>query len=126
MPLSTILYLTLAAILALGFVFFAYFFRNKNRGKQTYFLGGIRFISVYTLLVLLINPQIKHTELETVKPELVLAIDRSESIENLEKMDSLSSLVKSLKENETLNARFEISTYDFGGDIALAANDSLR
>ena len=126
MPILTILYITLAAILALGFVFFTYFFRNKNRGRQTYFLGVIRFISIFTLLLLLINPQIKHTEFETVKPELVLAIDRSESIENLEKMDSLRSLVKNLKENETLNAQFEISAYDFGGDIGLATNDSLK
>jgi hypothetical protein len=126
MPIATILYLTLAAILALGFVFFAYFFKNKSLGKQTYFLGAIRFISIFTLLVLLINPKIKQTEFETVKPKLVLAIDGSESIENLEKKDSLQSLVKRLKKNEALNAQFEISAYNFGGDLEIATNDSLK
>lgn len=126
MPIATILYLTLAAILALGFVFFAYFFKNKNLSSQTYFLGAIRFISIFTLLVLLINPKIKQTEFETVKPKLVLAIDGSESIENLEKKDSLQSLVKRLKKNEALNAQFEISAYNFGGDVEIATNDSSK
>ncbi len=126
MPIATILYLTLAAILALGFVFFAYFFKNKNLSSQTYFLGAIRFISIFTLLILLINPKIKQTEFETVKPKLVLAIDGSESIENLEKKDSLQSLVKRLKKNEALNAQFEISAYNFGGDLEVATNDSSK
>ncbi|WP_050915856.1 vWA domain-containing protein [Gillisia marina] len=126
MPISTILYLTLAAILALGFVFFSYFLKNKNQRRQTYFLGVLRFVSVFTLLVLLINPQIKHTKFETIKPELVLAIDRSESIGNLEKEDSLNYLVSSLTENEILNEQFEISVYEFGADINLATTDSLK
>ncbi len=126
MPILTILYLTLAAIFALGFVFFTYFFRNKNLGRQTYFMGIMRFISIFTLLVLLINPKIEQIEFETVKPELVLAIDRSESIENLEKSDSLRALIKRLKENEDLNERFDISAHNFGGEIDIATSDSLN
>ena len=125
MPIPTILYLTLAAILALGFVFFTYFFRNKNRGRHTYFLGVVRFISIFTLLVLLVNPQIRHVELETVRPELVLLVDGTESIENLEQRDSLKSRVEKIKENETLNSRFEISEYYFGADVSLSNNESL-
>lgn len=126
MPLFTILYITLAAIFALGFVFFAYFFKNKNLKRQTYFLSGARFISIFTLLILLINPQIKHLELETIKPELVLAIDRSKSIDNLEKTDSLLALIAHLQENKELNEKFHISAYNFGGALATAGNDSLQ
>ena len=126
MSILTIIYITLAAIFALGFVFFTYFFRNKNLGRRTYFLGITRFLSIFTLLVLLINPKIKQIEFETVKPELVLAIDRSKSIENLEKSDSLRALVKRLKDNEALNERFNISAYNFGGEIDIETSDSLN
>lgn len=126
MSILTIIYITLAAIFALGFVFFTYFFRNKNLGRRTYFLGLMRFISIFTLLVLLINPKIEQIEFETVKPELVLAVDRSESIENFEKSDSLRNLVKRLKENEALNERFNISAYNFGGEIDIETSDSLN
>ncbi|RKS52984.1 hypothetical protein BC962_1229 [Gillisia mitskevichiae] len=126
MPISTILYLTLAAVFALGFIFFTYFFKVKNRGRQTYFLGVIRFISIFTLLILLINPKIRHTEFETIKPELVLAIDRSESIGNLGKIDSINSLVKNFKDNKVLNENFDISVYNFGGNIEPENNDSIK
>ena len=126
MPIVTILYLTLAAIFALGFVFFTYFFRSKNLGRETYFLGIMRFVSIFTLLILLINPKIEQIEFETIKPELVLAIDNSESIENLGKLDSLITLVKRLKENEDLNERFDISAYYFGGKIDSKTSDSLN
>ncbi|WP_034925500.1 VWA domain-containing protein [Gillisia sp. CAL575] len=126
MPIATILYITLAAIFALGFVFYAYLFRNINRERRTYFLGLMRFISILTLLVLLINPTIKNTEYTTVRPELVMAIDVSKSIENLEQRVSLQALAMRLKENETLKKKFEISVYNFGGDIELGDDDSLQ
>ena len=117
MPTATILYITLAAIFALGFVFFTYFFKNKNNSTRTYFLGFLRFLSVFTLLVLLINPEINQTEFEIDKPELILIIDESASINNLEKSDSVNSLVAALVEDERLQEQFSINEYIFANKI---------
>lgn len=114
MPIETILYITLAAIFALGFVFFTYFFRNRNLKGHTYLLGALRFISLFTLLLLLINPKITRTEYEVVKPELVLATDLSSSMDNLNKSDSLRSFLRTIIENKELQEHFNISEFSFG------------
>lgn len=117
MPIVTILYLTLAAIFALGFVFFTYFFKNRNVKRHTYILGTLRFLSLLTLLLLLINPKITRTEYEIIKPELVLATDLSSSINNIDKSDSVRSFIQSIIENKELQEHFNISEYGFGEEF---------
>ncbi len=114
MPINTIFYITLAVIIALGFVFFTYFFRSKNTSKQTYFLATARFFTVLILLLLLINPEIKQVEFEVEKPNLILAVDNSESIDNLKKSDSVNAFVHSLKTDKDLAERFNIVDFSFG------------
>ncbi len=126
MPIETILYITLAALFALGFVFFAYFFRTKNLGRQTYFIGVLRFVSIFTLLILLINPKITQTEYEVEKPELVLAIDQSTSIKNLQQVDSVLFFTQSLKENKELNEHFNITEFGFGGKLKPIINEDYQ
>jgi hypothetical protein len=84
MSTTTIILITLAAILALGFVFFKYFYGSRDRSLRTYLLAGFRFISVFILLLLLINPEIRQREFELEKQQLFLAYDLSNSLEYLE------------------------------------------
>lgn len=125
MPTATILYITLAALFALGFVYFTYFFKSKTIGSRIYFLGFLRFISIFTLLVLLINPEINQTEFEVEKPELILAIDESASINNLEKSDSVNLLAAALIKDERLKEQFSITEYVFANKIKKKEREKL-
>lgn len=126
MPVNTIFLIALAAILALGFVFFKYFMGNKNRGRNTYFLAVLRFISIFILLLLLINPGIKQTTLEVEKPTLLLAVDQSRSIEYAENAEEVRSYVNSLQSNQELQDQFNIQTYGFGKDINRLGDEDLE
>ena len=124
MPVTTIFLIALAAIFALGFVFFKYFFGNKNPGRNTHFLAGLRFVTIFILLLLLINPRITQRELETEKPGLFLAIDKSFSIAHLEQGDDVLDFVRQLTSSKELNERFDIQAYDFGNEIVPHMEDS--
>ena len=125
MPISTILYITLAAIFALGFVFFAYFFKTKTRANNIYFLGVFRFISIFTLLLLIINPKINKTELELEKPELIIAVDGSSSIKELDKADSVASFSKTLLASKELQEKFAVSEYIFTDEFLQKSLEKL-
>lgn len=124
MPATTILLIALAAIFALGFVFFKYFFGNKNPGRNTYFLAGLRFITIFILLLLLINPHITQRELEIKKPDLLLTIDKSFSIEHLEEVDKVRDFVQQLSSNSDLEERFNVQIFEFGNELAPYRNDT--
>ncbi len=125
MPITTILYITLATIFALGFVFFAYFYKSKHKTRNTYFLAIFRFVSIFTLLLLIINPKVQKAELELVKPDLILAIDGSSSIKELKKEDSVRLFAKALLNNEKLQEQFNISEYIFADEIELKGTEEI-
>ncbi len=117
MPTTTIFLLALAAIVALGLVYFKYFVGNKNRGTTTSLLAGLRFITIFLLLLLLINPGINKRELEVEKPKLIVAVDNSASIEYLERADSVRTFTEALVTNQELELRFDIDIFTFGNEI---------
>ncbi|WP_037321457.1 hypothetical protein [Salegentibacter sp. Hel_I_6] len=117
MDLSTILIIALAAIFALGFAFFQYRYRSKRRGKDIYILFALRFLSVFVLFLLLINPKITSTTYELEKPDLILAVDDSESIMHLEQGNTVQELLQRLKEDDAIQERFEVFQYNFGNEL---------
>ena len=117
MPVTTILLITLAAIFALGFIFFKYFLGNKNSGTNTYILAGLRFLTIFILLLLLINPGIKQRELEIEKPQLLIAIDGSASIDHIAKADSVQQIAQMIKDHPEIKERFNVQTYKFGPEL---------
>jgi len=125
MSLTTVLLISLAAVVALGFVIFKYFLGTKKRTRSIYFLAALRFVSIFVLLLLLINPKIKQQEFEVVKPQLLIAIDQSVSIDYLEKGDSVRLFADYLINNPKLQERFSIQTYGFGKELSRIDLDSL-
>ncbi|HSP40648.1 MAG TPA: hypothetical protein VLN46_04380 [Gillisia sp.] len=119
MPTTTIFLIALAAIFALGFVFFKYFLGNKNPGRNTYILACLRFLTVFILLLLLINPGITQRELETEKPDLFVAVDRSYSIEHIQQGENVLDLAQEITNNDDLNERFAIQVYGFGNELEI-------
>ena len=123
MAVSTILYIILIGIIALITAIFFYFYKPERSRNLRYILSGLRFLSIFTILLLLLNPEIKQVTYTTIKPKLALAVDNSESIEYLRAKSGVKSLVNKLINDKRLNKRFEIDTYKFGGELQVL--DSL-
>jgi len=126
MSLTTFLLMILAAIVSLGFVVFKYFVGAKKRTRNTYFLLALRFVSIFVLLLLLINPKITKQDFEIEKPQLLLAIDQSASIDYLEKADSVRLFADYLTNHPKLQERFSIQTYGFGKELHRLETDTIE
>ena len=117
MSAETILYIILAGILALLLALFQYWFSTKQKGKQWILYAFLRFISIFSLLLLLINPKFEQVSYTNEKPNLVVAVDNSESVTYLEQDENAINLLNSILNNNELNERFNIDTYAFGNVI---------
>ncbi|MEW7291942.1 VWA domain-containing protein [Aquimarina sp. 2304DJ70-9] len=122
MQTQTILLIIAAFIIALIVALFQYLYKAKQRKKNTFFFAFLRFLSVFTLLLLLINPTFKQKKIFTEKPKLVVAIDNSLSIKHLDQDQNITEFITKIQENDALNDRFNINYYSFSS----ALNDSLK
>ncbi|MDT0643994.1 VWA domain-containing protein [Zunongwangia sp. F363] len=118
MIICNILYITLAVIFALGFAFFQYLYKAKGKAGNAYIFFILRFLSIFTLLLLLINPKIRSTAFEIEKPDLLIAIDNSQSIAQLRKADTLRNFVRQLLSNEEIRERFKVREFSFGKELS--------
>ncbi|MDX1543570.1 MAG: VWA domain-containing protein [Christiangramia sp.] len=123
MAISTILYITLALLIALGFAFFQYLFRKQNRQRKDYIFFALRSLSVFLVILLLINPKITSVEYNVEKPELVILADNSQSVAYLEEEENLRDISYRLSDNSDIKQHFEVSHITFGE--ALSLEDSL-
>ncbi|MDV7188341.1 VWA domain-containing protein [Lutibacter sp. TH_r2] len=123
MSTETILYILLSGILALAIALFQYWYKLKQT-KTNYILLALRFLALFTLMLLLINPSIKKTIFEIEKPNLVVAIDQSKSIKYSKQVEIVQTLVDNLKNSSALNNKYNIQYYGFGKE--LYALDTLK
>jgi hypothetical protein len=123
MQTATILALILAALFTLVIVLFQYFYKDKTRGKQLYLLSCLRFISIFGILLLLINPSFKKTSLFTEKQDLILLLDDSYSIQSGGADQKSLDLKNQILSNDKVADRFRISSFGFGKN--LKSSDSL-
>ena len=118
MTILNIIYITLAACVALGFSYFQYYVKSKRNGKERLMLFILRALCVFTLLFLLINPKIKSVLVEREKPDLVLALDNSESISHLNQENNLAEIASFFNQDEEINERFNVQNISFGSEIS--------
>ena len=57
MQTETILYIIIAGILALLVALFQYMYKSKKRSKRYVLLTFLRFLTLFSVLLLLINPK---------------------------------------------------------------------
>ena len=114
MTTSTLLWIIGAVILALGIALFQYYYKAKYSTPRNRIYTILRFLSVFVLLVLLINPHYKKTTYYIEKPALAIAVDNSESIAFLTYDDRVREGVNRFRESEALNETFDIQYYSFG------------
>lgn len=121
MQISTILYIILAAIVAIGLVVFQYYYKTKKRGKLNVLLAFLRFIGLFGIFLLIINPKFTKNEYTIEKANLIVLTDNSTSVETA-KTDVVTILEK-IKGNTAIGVQFNVSKYIFGADMS--ASDSL-
>jgi hypothetical protein len=117
MQTETIPYIIIAGIAALSLALFQYMYKSKLKSNLKYLLTALRTISIFAILVLLINPKFESFTFFDEKPTLVIAVDDSESISYLKQDGSATKIINDLKSNLELNKRFNIETYSFGKSV---------
>src|SRR5690554_5542172 len=111
MDISTLLLILLAFVGALGLSWFQYFYKPKNQLKVNKLLFLLRFLALFGVLLLLINPKITKTNLDTIKSPLVVAVDNSRSIKELEQDQVALAIKEQLTQNSGLQDKFDIQVY---------------
>ncbi len=117
MQTQTILLIIAAVAIAITIAAFQYIYKARNKKKNILFLAFLRFLSVFILLLLIINPAFKQNTYYIEKPTLVVAIDNSSSIKYLNKDQDVKNLASEIRKNEKLNDRFDIAYYSFSDNL---------
>lgn len=123
MQTATFLGVLLAAVVSLLLVFWQYYFRSSVKSSKTHLLAILRWMSLFGVLLLVINPKIKKSTLLSEKQNLVLLVDNSKSMRNAGAGDQAREWVAELLKNDRLPDRFNIRDYAFGR--GLFERDSL-
>jgi len=121
---TDIIYIVLIAIFALGIVVFQYFYKAKRTDNKRFLFAFFRFWSLFLLGVLLLNPTFKQTTITNIKPNLVVAIDNSNSINLLGQDQKVKTFLKELKVAQ-LSEKFQIDCYSFGDKVQVLS-DSIH
>lgn len=111
MTTATVLLLLLSLIIAGGLSFFQYLYKVKNKSKVSLFLAFLRFLSIFSLLLLLVNPIITSSKLEIFKTPLPIIIDNSSSISFLKAKESAVQISQQLLLNKDIQEKFEVQSY---------------
>jgi len=117
MTTNTILLLLTSLLTAGCLSYYQYFYNAKIKSKAHFILAFLRFISVFCVLLLLINPIISSKSLEIIKTPLVIAVDNSSSISNLKATETTTELYKKLTSNVELKDKFDIQSYRFDSEF---------
>jgi len=117
MQTEVILFVILAGILALSIALFQYIYKSKNRSRTIMLLAFLRFVTIFSVLLLLINPKFDKVTFYNEKPNLVVVLDNSESISYLGHNAQAKRIIESLQSNDSLSQRFKLEFYTFGKEV---------
>jgi len=110
-------YILLAIVVAIAISYFQYFYKSTSSGKVRVILAFLRFLGIFALILLLINPQFKSEQLEDVKPSLNVLIDNSSSISHAKQEKTVRKIINDLKVNAKLQEKFQINYFAFSDNI---------
>ena len=84
---------------------------------MTKLLAFLRFLSVFGLLLLLINPIVSRSSFETIKTPLPIVVDNSSSIVDLKANEIAKEVYTKLSSNSKLKDKFDIQSYGFDSEF---------
>ncbi|MBT8317229.1 MAG: VWA domain-containing protein [Lutibacter sp.] len=123
METATLIFIILAVFAAFFIAVFQYTYQNKEESKLKYLLSSLRFISLFLIFILIINPSLNKNKIEIIKPNLVVVVDNSTSIKYSSQDSTVQNLVNLFKKNKELNNKYLVSYYALGS--SLSTLDSL-
>ena len=117
MTTNTILLLLLSLLITGSLSYFQYFYKAKTKSKVNLVLAFLRFLSIFAILLLLINPIITRKTLEIVKTPLAVVVDNSSSIIDLKAKETALKSYKKLIQNKDLQEKFDVQSYQFDSEF---------
>ena len=108
MHTETILYIIISGIIALFIALFQYKYKVKHFSKPDVVLVILRFVSVFAILLLLINPKLESDSVYLEKPNLVIAVDNSSSVSYLKQDQYALDFLNNLKSHQGINKKFNV------------------
>ena len=117
MTTSTILLLILSVIIAAGLSFYQYLYKVKNQSKLYWFLAFLRFISLFSIFLLLINPIISRKITEIKKTPLPIVVDNSKSISELKATKEASELYQKIADNKNISEKYDVQLFSFDDEF---------
>jgi len=124
---STLVLIILSVLVAGGLSYFQYFYKAKSKSNMTKLLAFLRFLSVFGLLLLLINPIVSRSTFETVKTPLPIVVDNSSSIVDLKANQVAKELYEKISSNSKLKDKFDVQTYSFDSEFQpIESGDELN
>ncbi|GAA4969481.1 VWA domain-containing protein [Algibacter aquimarinus] len=123
MQTETLFYIIIAGIIALGLALFQYLTKKKTLSRLNILFAFLRFLSFFSVLLLIINPSFDQIKVSIEKPNLVVAIDNSTSIKHLKQDENVLRLIEEIKADNKIQNKFNIDYYTFGEN--LKSSDSI-
>lgn len=117
---STIFLILLSVIIAGLLSYYQYFYKASSKSKVTKLLAFLRFLSIFGILLLLINPILSRKTFETIKTPLAIVVDNSKSIAELKADKTSKELFEKLNANADLKEKFDIQIYKFDSEFQSA------
>ena len=118
-----VLLILLALVISLAVVLWQYSAMRKKSARFAIYLMICRFIAVFGVLLLLINPKLVKEEVYLEKSNLILLADNSSSISNAGAKEDVNRILEEINQNSDLNEKFELRRLNFDREINLS--DSL-
>lgn len=117
MTTNTILLLLLSVIIAAVLSFYQYLYKVKNQSKLYWFLAFLRFVSLFSIFLLLINPIISRKITEIKKTPLPIVVDNSKSISELKATKEASELYLKIAENKAIAEKYDVQLFSFAEEF---------
>ncbi|MFY7740387.1 MAG: hypothetical protein ACOVQC_07710 [Flavobacterium sp.] len=114
---STLVLIILSVIVAGGLSYFQYFYKAKSKSNMIKLLAFLRFISIFGILLLLINPIVSRSTFETIKTPLPIFVDNSSSILDLKANQVAKELFEKISSNSKLKDKFDVQKYSFDSEF---------
>lgn len=114
--MQTTIYIILSIIIALALALFQYVYKARKH-RLNWLFTILRTLTYLGILLLLVNPKFTKNTYYTEKPNLVIAVDNSESVAHLKQNENARKALKSISNNQDLSDKFNISIYNFGKDV---------
>ncbi|MFN7331793.1 MAG: hypothetical protein ACK5SB_02240 [Flavobacterium sp.] len=124
MAINTLLWLVLALIVAGGLSYFHYIYKAKTVNLTVKVLSFLRFLAIFGLLLLLINPIIRRSTLQIQKPPLAVVVDNSSSIKELGAQETSKEIWKKITSNTQLRDKFDIQSFYVDSESRTFFDDS--